>query len=270
MRKSTHIFLLFKNRYNIILQLPSYKYKVISMLNIIKTSNYNQFKTFTGNRPIKEQALVNSIKEKNLLHLKPIMVTKDFFVVDGQHRLAAAKILDVPIYYVTCENLTENDIPVLNFNQSSWNLSDFLHFYVNEGYSEYIFVHNIMKEYKLPLHFVVRSSAATDSAQCFSWFSSGKFKTKNKHSLRDDFAKFNEAYILCNKICGLRLGICSKSMRCLWSLMNKNNYSHKNFLHKCKLHPDLIIKAFSFREYKNITDHLQSLYNRNLGADKKI
>jgi hypothetical protein len=68
---------------------------------IYKTTDYDIFKTLAENRPISVKQvgkLVREIQRKNMLHIKPIDVTADMEVVDGQHRLAAARELGVPIY----------------------------------------------------------------------------------------------------------------------------------------------------------------------------
>ena len=59
------------------------------------------FKRVEGNRPINERyvtELKKEIERKNLLHVNPILVSDDYTVIDGQHRLAIAQDLGVPIY----------------------------------------------------------------------------------------------------------------------------------------------------------------------------
>lgn len=239
------------------------------MARILETNNYNQFKHFPSNRPIKEYALVDSIQQKNLLHLNPIMVTKDFYIVDGQHRLEAAKILDIPIYYVVDPHLTEDDIAILNFNQKSWVIGNFLNFFVGKKISDYIFLDRIMREYKLPLHFVVYSALARGS-DCYQYFKSGKISIKNKELLEESFYKYNEVYTLCSKICDLTKGIHTKGMRSLWTFIHKKKYVHQRFMEKCTKHCDLVITAFSFKDEENIQHHLEKIYNHCSKANSKV
>lgn len=107
----------------------------------MKTINYEQFKFRKDNRNCIDQAhvkrLIESIRAKNLLELRPILVNKHYEVIDGQHRLEAAKELGVEIYYNIEEDLTAGDIITLNINKQ-WTLADFLNFYVQNGYDEYI------------------------------------------------------------------------------------------------------------------------------------
>lgn len=99
---------------------------------IFKSTDYLKFQKIEGNRKLADnhvKSLVESVKSKNLLHLKPIIVDENFFVLDGQHRLEAARICEVPIYYIVCSSEKFKEITKLNQNQKNWKLIDFLTFY---------------------------------------------------------------------------------------------------------------------------------------------
>lgn len=69
---------------------------------ILVTKDYDMFKFLPFNRPIGKtylDKLKRNIQKKNLLHVNEIKVTKDYYVIDGQNRLAAARDLGLPIYY---------------------------------------------------------------------------------------------------------------------------------------------------------------------------
>lgn len=80
----------------------------------------------------------------NMLHLRPIIVNNDMEIIDGQHRLAAAKLLKLEVPYKVDENSSEKDVILLNNNQKSWTLEDYLNFYINQGNEEY----KKLKEFK--------------------------------------------------------------------------------------------------------------------------
>lgn len=119
------------------------------MPEIRETIKYDSFKKLHGNRDINKKnidQLVNSIKHQNHLPLHPIIVNTDMYVIDGQHRLEAAKILGVPIsYIISGENNEEqlyNHLISVNVNQKRWSLEDFFHLYAekyhNKNYKEFI------------------------------------------------------------------------------------------------------------------------------------
>ncbi len=104
------------------------------------TTKYHLFSLLDSNRPVVEthvQKLARQIQENNLLHIRPIDVTAEFEVVDGQHRLAAAKQLGLPIYYRITEQLTKADIASLNTGSKNWVGTDYLHYWAQEGRPAY-------------------------------------------------------------------------------------------------------------------------------------
>lgn len=118
---------------------------------IKKTDDYTIFKKHSGNRgiiPYNVKKLVSSISMKNLLHLKPIVVNKDMEVLDGQHRLEAAKDLGIPVYYEIHSDYEPQDIALMNV-QDQWKKEDFLRFYVSQGLSNYIELEKVMKKYNI-------------------------------------------------------------------------------------------------------------------------
>ncbi len=105
-----------------------------------QTSKYHLFSLLDANRPVNEghvQKLVQQIQQNNLLHIRPIDVTPELEVIDGQHRLAAAKELGLPIYYRITEQLTEADIASLNTANKNWLGTDYLHFWTEKGKPAY-------------------------------------------------------------------------------------------------------------------------------------
>jgi hypothetical protein len=127
---------------------------------IKSTTDYDQFIFRTDNRekknsltPVDEthvKRLVESITECNLLHMQPIIVNEKLEIIDGQHRLSAAKRLGVEIYYQVVPNLTARDIILMNISKG-WTLGDYLNFYVENGYPEYIKMKEFMKRHEVPL-----------------------------------------------------------------------------------------------------------------------
>ena len=122
------------------------------MHNIIATKDYDQFSFREENRSIIEshvKSLMFRIEMKNMLHLNPIIVNQDMEVVEGQHRLEAAKRLQVPIYYVIDDSFKPSDIITLNTGRKNWSTEDYLNFYVAQGYEEYQKLQDFMKEFKI-------------------------------------------------------------------------------------------------------------------------
>ena len=118
-----------------------------------KTSNYGMFGFLKQNRPIddkKVEELVESIKQCNLLHLRPINVTNKLEVIDGQHRLKAAERLRVPIYYTKSEvrGSGTEEIILLQI-QNRWGHKDFIHCFAEDGNENYIKLSKFMEKHHL-------------------------------------------------------------------------------------------------------------------------
>lgn len=108
---------------------------------MLKTTNYEMFKTNTINRPIRKEnvdKILDSITNKNMLHLRPIIVNKSMEIIDGQHRWEAAKKLQLDLYYVVHDESDDYDMILLNNNQKRWTLHDYLNFFCEKGNKEYL------------------------------------------------------------------------------------------------------------------------------------
>ena len=90
---------------------------------IKETSDYDIFKKHVHNRPLVEGnilKILKSIQFKNLLKYRPILIDKDYRVIDGQHRLEAAKRLCISVFYEMKTDVEHVDIKLLNDNQKGY------------------------------------------------------------------------------------------------------------------------------------------------------
>jgi len=98
---------------------------------IEKTNDYSIFKSVNFNRD-KKRKHIESVKKMlikdNLLHLHPILVNEKMEVIDGQHRLEAARELNVPVFFIKSDVSYEH---ILNSNllQKKASLADVIKFY---------------------------------------------------------------------------------------------------------------------------------------------
>lgn len=113
-------------------------------MEILKSKDYDQFSTITGNRVISKKkidSLVSDIKSGlDLLEYCPIIVYKSedgLMIVDGQHRFETSKKLARPVYYVVCKELDLKQVTLLNSRSDKWKTKDFLNCYIQIGIEDY-------------------------------------------------------------------------------------------------------------------------------------
>lgn len=165
---------------------------------IHSTTSYEKFGKFASNRDVKSahlKNLIDSIRRKNLLHLFPIVVNSDFEIVDGQHRLASARALQVPIYYIVDSSVTQADIAMVNNNRKGWTAKDYIKFHYEEGVPAYKSLKYLLDKYPLTIIGAVRLMSAT-TAGASQYFGGGKQSLNLKLGTIND-ENFEMAKMVC-------------------------------------------------------------------------
>lgn len=106
----------------------------------MQTNDYEIFDFFNTNRSISEASvkkIMNSIEKIGYVNGKPILVNKDLFIIDGQHRFEACKRLGLPIIYEEIEVDEHEAIICLNINQKNWSVFDYIKSWANQGKVNY-------------------------------------------------------------------------------------------------------------------------------------
>ena len=104
------------------------------------TDELHIFNQIKGNRPPNPKHiknLSNSIKQNGVLQ-SPIIVNENYDVIDGQHRLLAAKQSKSSIYYIIVDGYNLNEVQLLNLNQKNWSKEDFMNGYADMGIEAYV------------------------------------------------------------------------------------------------------------------------------------
>ena len=118
---------------------------------LYETRNYDMFKFYAGNRiinPIRVKDLLRSFNER--YYPVPIIVDHQRHVLDGQHRLEAARSGGFPVVFLT---LAEDIVPTqvirqLNADQKSYTLPDYMKLYVDDGRGDYTQFQNLYEHYE--------------------------------------------------------------------------------------------------------------------------
>ena len=124
------------------------------MMEIKQTTDYGLFKLMSKNRPVGNSSikkLARSISCNDLTPYKPIIVDKDFRIVDGQHRFLACKYLNKPIYFLQMADDIDGDSAMITLNtyQKSWRQEEFLNFHAETKGGQWKELQDFEKEHKL-------------------------------------------------------------------------------------------------------------------------
>jgi hypothetical protein len=124
-----------------------------------ETTDYSIFHLLKFNRKVDKahvKKLVESMKKNGFKGVIQIIKTKfidgvmRYYVVDGQHRLAAAQQLGIPIRFELTELNTKKEaaqfIAELNTSAKSWGTSNFLQVWSDMAIEEYVKLTQIQKE----------------------------------------------------------------------------------------------------------------------------
>lgn len=127
---------------------------------ILQTTNYGQFRCDRANRPVdmdRVYKLCEAIAKKNLLRLFPIVVNPEFVVIDGQHRLKAAELLETPIFYIVSKQMQMEDAAAVVRHTAGWSIDDWLHHWCERGNPQYRLLRDFWAAHRwLPLSCAAR------------------------------------------------------------------------------------------------------------------
>jgi hypothetical protein len=118
--------------------------------SLYETRDYEMFEFFSGNRninPAKVKDLLRSFNERH--YPVPIIVDQQMRVLDGQHRLEAARAGGFPVFFL---KLPEDIVPTqvirqLNADQKPYSLPDHLKLYVDDERGNYVRFQNLYEHY---------------------------------------------------------------------------------------------------------------------------
>ena len=94
-------------------------------MNLKSTRSYSIFNSIIGNRNLDSKNLKRIKESINEIGLQmPILVNENNSIIDGQHRLQAAKELEIPITYIVSKESSEENIDQLQISKK-WTALDF-------------------------------------------------------------------------------------------------------------------------------------------------
>lgn len=233
---------------------------------ILQTTDYSQFKFILANRDQARGHIENLKKgfeeRGNLTQVQPLLVNENMEVIDGQHRLIAARELGIPVYYTVYPGLRIGDARSLNILHRSWTTDDYARSYAAAGDTNYQRYLNLLENFGFN-HSITLHAIKGAERSIFKLFREGEFtmtneeensaKTKLEALQRTEelvpFAHqiyFAEAYL---------------------DVLDVPGFDERQMLRKLAAHPARLQRLGSVDDYKRM---LEEIYNLNVTITNRL
>lgn len=227
---------------------------------IKSTKNYDLFKFTPDNRNAicasHVSVLIDSIQNANLLSLRPILVNGNMEVIDGQHRLLAAKKLGLEIYYEIKTDLPADVILKINTSKN-WVTADYLNYFCNHNYPEYLKLKEFIKKNNLTLK-IGLNICLGKSHQSYAKFRSGELVFP-EYLMERDIKPFWDTIECIKRFNGhSSYTASSRFWKALFIMFNIEHFSHVHWLTNLHKMTNKVSNKFNTKEYLGC---FQNIYN---------
>jgi hypothetical protein len=238
-------------------------------LQIKSTTDYSIFKTLKGNRvvdPKHVEDLKKSMKEG--LCISPVQVNEHICIIDGQHRVQAAKELGIPVHYYIVHGADLSTVQRLNSVTDNWDNKDFLGSWITKGLKDYKHYKEFMDTYNFThkVNILLLTGSNGYNQQDVVKFEKGEFKVANMEVAVDiankilKIALFYKGYKRRSFISALVKAIKTKGFS-FTAFMNKLEYQSRKMVdcsNECQ-YLELIQEIYNYKNQKENKINLRKL-----------
>lgn len=232
---------------------------------IFETKDYHKFNFIKTNRdihPTHLKNLIKNMKEKGWLPGSYMVVDRNFFVIDGQHRLKAAAELGIAVRYVMEKAANEDTMHNLNKDQKKWNIMNHIDQFMKKNNTNYIHLHEFMTQFP-----------------CFKpteamMFCKNKFVRVSAQEFENGLFKVNDMKVAskwAEKIASLKPLIPFYNrgffVRAVITCMSKPGFKLDEFIKKVNLRPKLMVNCGSVDQFIEV---IENVYNHYRTDKEKI
>jgi hypothetical protein len=241
---------------------------------VYKTSDLSIFKQIDGNRVPNLQhikRLADSIRVYGM-KCNPILVNERMEVIDGQHRLMAAKEAESFVYYIIVNGYSLNEVHTLNLNQKNWTKKDFVEGYANMGITSYIKLKSfIEKNDDYTFESCVSFCNNTSTGSGNNSLSRLKYQNTISSGIIEDGTYIGKDFQLAqdwaNKIRMIKPYYSSYNrssfVGTMITLFNNDNFDFNEFMHKLRIQPTALIDCANREQYKTLIEDIYNYRSRN-------
>ncbi len=231
-------------------------------MNILTTTDYSIFKKYKGNRDIDHKHINNLVEsfKKGVLPFF-IEINSKYEVIDGQHRLDALKILNLPVNYIINTNTYDyTDIIRLNNIKKSWKIGDYANYWEKQDIPNrwcYEYYNKLKANYQITDSVLISviseiaSQAKKEDASTLK-FKNGLMDIHNTQYVDDTIFNISKMFKILN----------IENDRCLayafLRIKKAKDFNLKTFFYKIEKYSDLFKKQRDTNQYVEL---LEIIYN---------
>jgi hypothetical protein len=236
---------------------------------VYSTSNCTHFKRLKENRMINEAhvlALIDSFLNDGYL-FTILYLNEKLEIIDGQHRLEAAKRKSLPVYFMIMPGWSIKEVTILNMNSRNWTIVDFMETHAKAGNPNYVRFKEFFDAYEFD---VTVCQLIITGRRSGGYASSDEFRMGY---MQVDEQQLTDAYLKAKKIMCLipfhPHGWKSRNfVEAMLLFFSMKGYDHEHMIAKLTTYPDLMLreaKSLRVEEYVKI---LLEKYNFRRQKDK--
>lgn len=242
---------------------------------VYKTSDLSMFKSIDGNRVPNLQhikRLADSIRVYGM-KCNPILVNEKMQVIDGQHRLMAAKETNSFVYYIIVSGYNLQEVHTLNLNQKNWTKRDYMEGYANMGIDSYIQLKKFVEknqDFTFTDCIALCSNKSTIAGSLFSEQFRGnkKFNTAQVFEQGSWIGKdFDLAQEWANKIKLIKPFFIGYNktifVGTMIMLFQNKLFDFNEFMHKLRLQPTALVDCANRNQMKVLIEDIYNYKSRN-------
>ena len=239
---------------------------------VYRTNDLSTFKTLPGNRVPNLQHInrLNYSIKKYGMKCNPILVNENLEVIDGQHRLEAAKSAGTFVYYIIVNGYNLTEVHTLNLNQKNWAKSDYMEGYANMGIEPYVKLRDFTlknDDFSFTNCLALCSNITTSSHE-FLASQQSKGTTQNVFEEGTWIGRdFNLAQDWANKIrmVGTYYDGYDRTVfiRAFIPLLSNDKFDFSEFMHKLRLQPSALVDCVKSDQYRTVIEDIYNWRSRN-------
>ena len=235
---------------------------------VYETNNYDIFKRIVGNRSVEQKRvdeLISSMKT-NGWKFGPILVNKNLEVLNGQHRVRAAKTVGIPVRYLVIDGGID-DVQGTN-DDTRWKMINYIHSYIERGNQNYIRLYELMKKFSASYKLILRAANISTNNITKESMMNGTFTFTDEHMARVD-EKLPLVYEIWNAMSAIGFRG-SKDVKETASLFVVEHYDRDVINKLCASIKKATPTFLSTMNTQALLDSFERVYNKGKNRSEKI